>query len=360
MSMRRALTLVELMLAISLSLVLVYAAFTAFRVASAAITTCQRLSLENSLFRLGFIAGLEENDFWTAYDDPDDATKQPSRTRNGGTGDYVDINTPSLGSNGRPFVPLTLSRSALSWDVSDPNAWWRGGIDYRDTYGRFRELARIGHPDKATMSYRAWLPELADTLLNQVGAYGVSEYLPPHLPYGYYVSPSGTNSSGVAVGTEGGADFSRKAFKAFHAHWSTGTDSSTMGASAYYPRGRFGSNGMVVIPRADSRQGTTAVGEWIDRGAQRRGHPSSGDAWAWKTNLPNLRTKNALTELVPSAWPRLQVNVSHYMYFNQATNLIQINLVSPLTTEARQLSLVCTGTTLRGARMQRGLDTGVP
>ena len=78
---RDAFTLIELMIAISMGMLLVYAALAGFRVTSQTVTSANRLALENSLLRAGFSEALHELDFWTAYDNPQstDSTEQALR-----------------------------------------------------------------------------------------------------------------------------------------------------------------------------------------------------------------------------------------------------------------------------------------
>ena len=75
----RAFTLLELMIAISLGLVILLTAATAFRVASSCVVTSNRLATENTLMRAGFEIALEQLDFWTNLDDPNDATRERLR-----------------------------------------------------------------------------------------------------------------------------------------------------------------------------------------------------------------------------------------------------------------------------------------
>ena len=73
---RQGFSLIEVMIALGLGTVIIYTALAGFRVASQAVTTASKLSLENSCFRAGFTAANDAVDFWTDVDDPHDATKQ--------------------------------------------------------------------------------------------------------------------------------------------------------------------------------------------------------------------------------------------------------------------------------------------
>lgn len=60
----------------------------------------------------------------------------------------------------------------------------------------------------------------------------------------------------------------------------------------------------------------------------------------------------------PVYWPTLKVSIQRYVRASQFSNVCRIDLVSPLTGEAKELSFNIVGTTLRGARQQRTRDPG--
>lgn len=74
-----AFTLIEMMIAVTLGMLIVYTAVAGFRVASQATTLASRLSLENSLIRAGMTEAHQQLDFWTNLDDPNDTTRQRLR-----------------------------------------------------------------------------------------------------------------------------------------------------------------------------------------------------------------------------------------------------------------------------------------
>ena len=57
--LQRGFTLIELMIAISLGMLLVYTATAGFRSASQSVTLSNRLALENSLLRAGYFAAVQ-------------------------------------------------------------------------------------------------------------------------------------------------------------------------------------------------------------------------------------------------------------------------------------------------------------
>jgi type II secretory pathway pseudopilin PulG len=110
-SRTRAFTLIELLIAITLGMLLVYTAVAGFRVASQSVSLCNRLSLENALIRAGFQEAHQQLDFWTNVDDPEDAARQRLRgTVTVGTGNGVGRHLNDIGISptvGLPFTPMS-------------------------------------------------------------------------------------------------------------------------------------------------------------------------------------------------------------------------------------------------------------
>ncbi len=106
---RTAFTLIEMMIALSLGLVLIFTATAGFRVASQSITIANRLSLENSLMRTGISLAHEQLDFWTNLDDPNASGQRLRQTfavNPAGFGPLV-VGQPGGGTVGLPFAPLS-------------------------------------------------------------------------------------------------------------------------------------------------------------------------------------------------------------------------------------------------------------
>jgi prepilin-type N-terminal cleavage/methylation domain-containing protein len=66
-----------------------------------------------------------------------------------------------------------------------------------------------------------------------------------------------------------------------------------------------------------------------------------------------------LLPLRPEHWPGLEVEVRRYVVWSSFIDLCQVQVVSPISGERMRLSFWGLGTTLRGARQQRDLDTVV-
>lgn len=108
---RAAFTLIEMMIAVSLGMLLVYTALAGFRVTSQCNTLANRLSIENSFIRAGFVEAHNQLDYWTQLDDPDDPTKQKLRATvaMGATGVGWHLSRiPMPTTVGMPFTPMSL------------------------------------------------------------------------------------------------------------------------------------------------------------------------------------------------------------------------------------------------------------
>jgi hypothetical protein len=270
---RRAFTLIELMIAVTLSMMIVYTSFAAFRVAAQSVATCKRLSIENGMLRTGFFAALEELDYWDLYDD----RNSPNPSAN------------PLRAPGKPFCPMSYDPTRKE---SDPRTWWRGygfstDVSNAHKWGNWASLSRAGHSD----AVRAWYPNQIKHISEKLGGYGMISYLPGDAIYCWYES--------------GGSPYTIKG----------------------QPRD---------IWERTSHTPVTVNGNAYDKG-------NRGDY------LPSR----------PVNWPGLQVETRRYAVWSSYIDLCQIEVTSPITGESTRLSFWGVGTSLRGARQQRGLDTVV-
>ncbi len=105
---RAAFTLIEIMISVVLSMVIVFTAVSAFRLASRTISITNALSTENSLLRVGFQASLEDVDF---YHSEADASQPYNKgfTRLRSDPSYLPMQ-PGYGAR-RHFQPLPFSPS---------------------------------------------------------------------------------------------------------------------------------------------------------------------------------------------------------------------------------------------------------
>ncbi|MBA3936046.1 MAG: hypothetical protein H0X38_01160 [Planctomycetes bacterium] len=115
-----AFTLIEMMIAIALGMLIILTAVAGFRTASTAVTSANRLSLENNLLRAGYWEAQNQLDFWTNLDDPNHPDASRPLKAIGAITDW----TGQGRQHGLPFTPMygTTSPSLESTGV-----WPRGG-----------------------------------------------------------------------------------------------------------------------------------------------------------------------------------------------------------------------------------------
>jgi prepilin-type N-terminal cleavage/methylation domain-containing protein len=315
---RAAFTLLEMMIAIALSLVVVYTAFAGLRVASQTMTLCNRLSVENGLMRVGFIAALEDLDHWSSYDSPGDTTQQPLRAM------------------GMPFAPLAYDPD---FRMSEPKTWWRnfGYSSNSKRWGKYDNFSRVGHPDVVD----AWLPEQIAAINGSLGHYAMVDYLPGGSIYSFYTADGLVPDEFVKIDTTAGMVPSARAFTSLRP---SGTAQDT-------PRDiwKLTHNTAYCI---------TTSQFYRDRGYNRfRFHQGAGSPWGYSNMQRDARELKPLLEQRPENWPTLTTDMRRYLVWSHDMDVCQVQLTSPLTGESIRFSFWGIGTTLRGARQQRGLDS---
>ena len=75
----RGFTLIEMVIALGVGLVVIFLAMAGLRLTAQTLALTRQLALQNDLMRSGLLTALEDRDFWTLYDDPDDAANQGLR-----------------------------------------------------------------------------------------------------------------------------------------------------------------------------------------------------------------------------------------------------------------------------------------
>lgn len=121
---RNAFTLIELMVATALGLAVMLLLVIAFRAVAGTINATRRLAVENGLLRQGVLAAFEEADFWTFWDDPDDAanTKMRRFWQQYPDGAHPGSSLHEDGSRlGLAFTPLKDVRTLTNFQV-EPEA----------------------------------------------------------------------------------------------------------------------------------------------------------------------------------------------------------------------------------------------
>lgn len=393
--LKSAFTLIELMIAVSLGMVVVYTVVAGFRMASSSITVANRMALENNLMRAGYFSAIEEADFWQSIDDPNttDAHAQMNRTsallsynhlssqRGMAFTPFRQLNftcaSPTSGESDRGWDP------AYQWPASDSRTWYHGqlvefqrNIDGKfGIYGIFTHLKEAPELNATSLNNSAnltgygtarplhtWLPNQLEGIKNALGYFGLYDYLPANTLFGYYgqgpwgdqsLSQEWSNPDSPNTSTPNGSPFKLCGF-------SQGYDYSTV-------NGRNRNTNAVsfpIVPSSpftDSQTNILAASELIGRN-----HSS------WVTNtyqaaetsagvsgfLSNALNRQPLTPLHPSHWPEVHVEVARYVNQCRFVTLCRIRLNNPLTGAESEASFTVLSTSLRGARQQRRTDGG--
>ena len=147
----RAFTLVELMIALSLGLVIVYTAMSGFRVAAQSITIANRLSLENSLLRAGYFQVEDDLDFWTSLDDPLNPANQTLR----GTAAGSTVAAP-LNQAGNPFTPMRTLYAGLGFSPTVQFTSAAVSPGSRTTYGEIKARPSTLYPSGGVLATDGW------------------------------------------------------------------------------------------------------------------------------------------------------------------------------------------------------------
>ncbi len=360
---RRAFTLIELILATAAGAVVIVAAAAALRVAAQTATASERLATQNALIAAGLRGAFDELDFWTAYDDPLD----PSRQRLRFAADAV-VAPGGMRRLGLPFAPFSATwprmasadpeavegwDDAAPWDAADPRAWWRGTmlerVDSDLRHGRYALFSTCTAPmtlagyGTCTPAHR-WLPRQMRGLKDAIGFYGLCEYLPANAMYSVI---SGDAADGTT--TLGGI-----------AHEWVQPGGWLYNGSGSYSNARglescsFGSSFPLHPPQA------CPAWTGIDLLQAHRRHVLTA---SWFTNPATLAafvdTTTARQEIMPlrpASWPAVEVAVTRSMMLRRFLTLCRVRWSDPSTGDRAELAFCGFGSSLRGARRQRGLD----
>ncbi len=330
--MRRALTLIELLISVALGLTICLGVFAALRVATQASATVTRLSIENRLMGAGMLAALDELDTWRAYDDPDDASRQPLR------------------APGQPFqaIDFNAPECSLDLDQSDPRTWYRGAGVVSNVlrfdpatapgdhpYGDYSLHAKLGHADPQ----RQWYGGFIRHLIDQLGYYAMFDYAPAGTLFSYHgadgiIPPELSRLSHTQIGE----------LYQDHSWW--GRDEPRQMLSLTY---------LLAA-------GVSTDQAWVSDGLARRVFSGYvGGPWALD-QVVKLAVQPMSMPLTPRAWPALRVEVNRFVSTARFWSYADVLVASPVTGERMNLHLSTHSTTLRGARMSRrpGLGWAAP
>ena len=101
-------TLIELLLAIAIGSIVAAVGFITLRFIVVTSQRAHRLELENRLLRNGFLDALNDADYWTLYDDPDDPSNQELRLTDTTPTTNPQILWRQTMTYGRSFTPLNV------------------------------------------------------------------------------------------------------------------------------------------------------------------------------------------------------------------------------------------------------------
>lgn len=124
--MRRGFTLIELMIAITLGMLIIFVAMAGFRVTAQAVTTAQRLARMNEIIGIGVLAAFDEADYWDTYDDRLDDTGGRGRQRLRQSMMLSAANVDGNTRLGLPFSPFNGNGPhQASWPATSYGGGWK-------------------------------------------------------------------------------------------------------------------------------------------------------------------------------------------------------------------------------------------
>ena len=339
---RQAFSLIELMIAITLGMLLVYAAMAGFRVASQSITTANRLALENSLLRAGFHEALNEVDLWTAYDDPESTVDADQALRRAQMPFSPLPTTSSIMASNPPVEGPALAESEFDtgwdhrfpWSASSSRTWWRANpAEWHSTLGRngnytlFSGIGSSPHP---------WLASQMDMLHTKLGYYAFCDYLPPSMLYAY-IGPDPRQGGKIDL------------LKDFV----TASNFRNGDGGTEFAQGRYRctkNTSYLLVPLKP----TAGTGQ-ITTGNIRNKYTTGIDADTGSIKEFMDRSLSFRSQLAqkPLHWPEVSVQVARFLSHNRFVTLSKIGFTNTLTGQPMELSFTAIGTTLRGARQMR-------
>ncbi len=362
MHTRTAFTMIELLIAMALGLIIAGTAFAAFRLASTSFATAQQLVRQNGLLVEGYFAGVDDADFWYSCDDPGDPSGHDQRQAYHIDGTLAVVGTD--GGYGQPFVPMDLPDEYWNWSVGDPKTWSRIGWYIHNVYASNAELACIGHPD----AQRRWLPEMTDRLYHHLGLGGYVEYLPPGLPWSWYLASDGSNSFGnsMVLGERQGSHVPTNSLNAISKMWFDGLlTAKALDRSNEHPAhgtgraGHFNNVAQVTIaPRRGSQADPQADNAAIlaaSRGVQYyNGSGPLGVGAETQALSGSLLATPPITRVTSSRSGSLSVTVSRVAKVKRSwTSNVSVVVTDPLDGSHIGITFHLPATSLRGARQQR-------
>lgn len=344
-------TLLEMMLALTIGLMLILVAVATFRATSQAIIRSNRIAVQNQLLLAGISYALDDLDGWDTLNDPADPTNQTKRPR-------LNQATPT---DGRPFNQVSPAYAVGPFRASDPK-WW---YSYRFiTAGRERvpggapapqlpdweRFGKRGDP----VAERGFLHDWPYHLYARIGMYGLIDYMPPGIPIGI-ADPTSRDVNGVTI---------------WEPSWLYPFTFMRDVPSEYPMTGSLGREQSVVVVTNDLGTGATPVTQSYNRQiyfSVDRNTPYSVRNPLYRFFSADVAPVRILPSDAPSSmvssapvgpqdWPQVEVATYRLIRRGVHHNLAVIRLQDPLTGEMLATTVSAVSTTLRGARIERGLD----
>jgi hypothetical protein len=334
-------TLIEMMIAIGLGIVVCVTAFACARICSQAVTACNKLSLENTMMRVGFSAALDDLDFWTSYDDPDDASKQELRAK--GHPFYYSASDVEGNFSGE---------FTANFDQSKPANWWRGlgpcndlegvrGLGIGWDYGLASVFSKIDHSNPDARK----LPIFLRRLPKANGYAAMFDMAPANMIYTYYDENWRTPD-----------EFTRyRCAPGFISRFDR----------LPVPMDISMTNGSLYAITKDPRY----INDGVSRhrfNAYNWGPPDNLAVWDPKWDVKSIVDPtvgyNTIQDMIPTMasrpenWPQLDIQVRHFVAHAREFHTASISVAHPVTGERYKFFINTTSTTLRGARRQRGFE----
>lgn len=390
-SSRRAFTLLEMLIAVSLGSAIVLIATAGLRAASMATTTMSRMTIENALMRMAAEQALDEVDFWTTVDSVSDKDRQPLRNRIasdfGGTPVGQAFTPFAVGwpaaAKAPEFAEGPVERQSLyhpspmTWAAHDPRTWCRvNGVecDQPGTYQtdlRHGDYSLFGTADPQDPSQcphdptrcRSWYDQQIRATMDAMGFYGFCEYLPSSAFFAMH-------GRGPLSGPAGSGPGHMPSSLLLNGGWINVNDTNQ-----HFMRGRerCTSFACFCLPNRDLAMVTAGQGRSPGNDPNRvYWYVGSTDLVSFGSDTATALGRADLIDhflahtgyvameldVRPASWPEVRMTVHRLIKNGRFVNLCIITCFDPASGQSVEIPFTCFGTTLRGARQQRAPKTG--
>ncbi|TVR43060.1 MAG: prepilin-type N-terminal cleavage/methylation domain-containing protein [Planctomycetota bacterium] len=417
---RRGFTLLEAMIALSLGVVILLITYSGFRVAAASMTATERRALENQLLITGTMIALDQADLWTDLDVASDPSQQglrtnPSKTLNplsnpyaADASDWQQLPQPFTGLNESwPLATAVDFFDPDGWHPHNERSWYRGdgglflasGADYVDesAYGNYAIGSAAGSSVQPLTGHTTsvsptstWYASQHEGLKYGLGFYGWFDYLPAHAMMDYYSIHSNQRAlrpvelrrlHRMRESEWGGPSMAIVSDDAMFV-WDVNPQwHGRIAEQTFWPHGgSWVANGIPTLNRSGAERvvsrgsylrdthmaisgpvpGESAVSDRRRASLNRMIIGTYGHGWepmsALTAVIQSANRERRIIQDPPEDWPTVQVGMRRIMHMGNVTSYAFVRLVDPISGVSEELFLPVLSTSLRGARMNRGLD----